>query len=345
MPKRVAVVALVVLAFVAVRFAAADSEYTAATMGHLEASTGVVLPDWYVDFPWLAVGLEGDGLVFVTQTVDPFGFDGHSTRFLSPGYRFTRVGYPLAAKAVTLGVDDLAPVGLFVVSVAGVAMAAWAAERLSRRVGPAAWLLVANPSMLLGFLAGTAEPFGIGLASVAIVSRSAWAATAVAMVRPSLLVALAGRWRLVAVGGAVAVGMRLIAGQLFGRVEGAHVFAAPFVDYVRHGSPEAWVLVGIATVVCVVGVFRRDWAWVLSGLMVLCFSEPVIEFPVNAWRTAGSLWLVVASSGRLGDPEILDGQDPVFGVVAPVGPGETVVGGGESERLVAVDGKPGDPVV
>src|SRR5690606_40260784 len=94
MNRHVVAVALVVLAFFAVRFVTADEDYVSETMGWMASQTGVELPDWYADHPWLAVGLEGDGLVFVTQTVDPFGFEGHSDRLLRPGYRFTRIGYP-----------------------------------------------------------------------------------------------------------------------------------------------------------------------------------------------------------------------------------------------------------
>src|SRR5690606_41368952 len=92
--------------------------------------TGVVLPEWYLDHPWLPAGLNGDGMVFTTQMVDPFGREGYATRMTTAGYRFTRIGYPLATKAVPVGIDDLAPAGLIIVTTSGVGLCALMADQI-----------------------------------------------------------------------------------------------------------------------------------------------------------------------------------------------------------------------
>jgi len=306
--RRAGAVALVTLTFALIRVQHASPVAFALGAEHMQSVTGVEIPDWYHSYPWLAVGLVGDGLVFVSQTVDPFGFEGHTTRLASAGYRFTRIGYPLAAKVITLGVDDLAPVGLFVLSTAGIALAAWAATRFRDRVGWKAWLLVANPAVLFGYLMGTAEPLGIGLAGLALLSGSRWAAAAMATVRPDLLVTLLNRRRLAVVGGLVAVAVLSAALPLFGSIPAGHNLTWPLVDYFSATGSSVWLIAVAALGMVGVGIRRRDWACIASGLLVLCFAEPILEVPVNAWRTSGPLWIALAVSSQRpnGEPPIAE---------------------------------------
>src|SRR5690606_14555917 len=75
---------------------------------------------------------------------------------------------------------------------------------------------------------------------------------------------------------------------------GIHNFALPLTDYWNVQHPASWALALFAVGCVVVGVRQRSPAWLLSGLLVLCFSEPVLEDPANAWRASGMLWLLVS---------------------------------------------------
>lgn len=286
------------LTFVAIRAV----HVTEFDQGHLNATTGVELPTWYEHAPLLAAGLKGDGLLFVTQVVDPIGQEGHITQTPRPGYRFTRIGYPLSAKILTGGKDDLAPIGLFVMSTVGVAMAAWAADRMRDQWGSWAWLLVANPAIIIGYIVGTAEPLGIGLAALALTKGPGWGA-AMATVRPDLLTTLIHKPRAFIAGVSAAIVVALTGIGLFGSIGRGVELTFPLVGYVTTPSVSASLLALIAAVVVSVGTWRQDWSWILSGLLVLMFAAPVLEHPVNAWRTSGMLWLVLATSVTARDRE------------------------------------------
>lgn len=251
--RRIITVGLITLAFFAVRLVTADREFVAETIPWMADQTGVVLPEWYLDHPWLPAGLNGDGMVFTTQVVDPFGRDGYATRMTTAGYRFTRIGYPLAAKAVTFGIDDLAPVGLFIVSTCGVGLCAWMADRMRAHWGPWAWLLVANPAVLLGYLYGSAEPLGIGLAALALTRGAGWAAF-MATVRPDLLVVLTRRPKAFLVASGTAGLVWVTALSLFGSVRAGHNLTFPLIGYLETSSSAVWVLAAIAGLVVAVGI-------------------------------------------------------------------------------------------
>lgn len=298
--RRLSFVLLIILTFLAIRVAHAyASGYGEEDLKHLERQTGVVLPDWYAPVPWLLSGIRADAAVFVTQAIDPFGTDGYSDRILSPVQRFTRIGYPLAGWLLTGGRPSLAPIGLLAASLIGLAMLAWVADQVRDRMGFRAWLLVANPAVLWGFLRGTAEPLGMGLLALAM-TGVVWASIAVGAVRPSLLTALADKPRLLIASAGTAILVRLGGMQLFGGSvdQGAsEPFTWPFAGYLANGSPSIWLLAAIATWMVYVGVRQRRLAWLATGLLTVCLSPLVLE-GTHAWRVSGAIWVLIAFEGE-----------------------------------------------
>ena len=57
----------------------------------------------------------------------------------------------------------------------------------------------------------------------------------------------------------------------------------------RMSTVAGWILAVIAVATLSFGIRDRDWAWVASGLLVLCLGSDVTADPVNAWRAAGML--------------------------------------------------------
>jgi hypothetical protein len=49
-----------------------------------------------------------------------------------------------------------------------------------------------------------------------------------------------------------------------------------------------------ATITLVLGLRHRNWGWVASGLLVICFSEYVVAEAANGWRAAGVLFVLWA---------------------------------------------------
>ena len=68
----------------------------------------------------------------------------------------------------------------------------------------------------------------------------------------------------------------------------------PLLSYFEHSSVWGWALVVLALTTIVIGVRRRDWAWILGGLFVLSFGPDVTANPVNAWRVAGFIPVLLA---------------------------------------------------
>jgi len=111
------------------------------------------------------------------------GFDGQYAYFLavdplnapsymdSPAYRYTRILYPMAARALALGQPDLVPaslifVNLVMIGVGTAALAAWL-----RRRGTSAWYAAVYafyPGVLITLQRDTTEVMAYGLVAVAV---------------------------------------------------------------------------------------------------------------------------------------------------------------------------------
>jgi hypothetical protein len=302
--RRLLVVAAVIAVFVVIRIGYAEaSGFGTSDLVRFEADSGIDLPDWYGSQPWLITGLRADGQAFVGLAADPFAVGDVAERVVWPVMRYSRIGYSLAAWLVSVGNTALIPIALVLVSIASVAALTWIADRVRPRVGIRAWLLVANPAVLIGFVYGTAEPFALALLALAFVGGLGWAA-ALGITRPSFLVALWGRWRALIAALVAAVAVRVWASWVFGAsaTDGTFNFTWPFAGY--YGS--AWFLALFAVGVAVVGGMQRRWSWVVGGLFVLCFG-PTIHAAGSGWRVSGFLWVLLALDSKDLEP---GGRDP-----------------------------------
>jgi hypothetical protein len=239
---------------------------------------------------FFASGLDGDGSTFAVIALDPLGID-IGDLLKNPSYRYMRFGYPWLAKGAALGVDDAVLFGLALVGMLSVGVSAFVASRLNEIRGPWAWLLVANPALILGALRDTAEPLGVTLVSLAIFSGSIWAGLALAVVRPTFLVALAGRWRIFLVACVVAGVSKLGWSWHFGEspLTGGFNLDWPMTGVLASPSLLGWAVIVSALTTVVIGVMKGDWAWVLSGLLVICLGQVVVDTPTNAVRAAAFL--------------------------------------------------------
>ena len=240
---------------------------------------------------WFSAWSIGDGKAYAAIAADPSGVKlGQEIK--EPAYRFSRAGYSWLAAAVTLGKDALVPYGMALVGAASLAGTLALAIALRGRLGWRSWLLIANPALYLGFAGDTSEPLAALMLALAMSSGSIWAAIALGVTRPTYLLALAGRWKLVAggLGSAVALGIySLWRFGLDGAAVGGGRIGFPLAAYFESPTPAGWLLGFLAVVTIVIGVKRRDWTWVAVGVFVLSFGSDVTPNPINAWRAAGML--------------------------------------------------------
>ncbi len=152
-------------------------------------------------------------------------------------------------------------------------------------------MLVLNPALYIGFIGTTAEPLALALISISLFTGSVAAGLAVSFVREMYLVSLANRWYLFVGAVALATVFRFLwiwrfEGSLG---EGANAISVPFQGVLAEGSVLAWLvaLAGLATLL--VGIKSRDFAWILSGILVVTLSPDVFVVPVHAVRAAGIL--------------------------------------------------------
>jgi hypothetical protein len=109
-----------------------------------------------------------DGQYYYRIATEPFG----TTRgFDQPAYRYQRIAYPMAARAVALGDREAIPAALVLINVAAIALGTLAVGRLLHRHGAsAATALVwaAYAGQVAGFWRDLAEPMSMFLAAWAI---------------------------------------------------------------------------------------------------------------------------------------------------------------------------------
>ena len=240
---------------------------------------------------WFSAWSLGDGQAFATITADPSG-GKLGERIKGPAYRFSRAGYSWLASALTLGNESWVPYGMALAGALAVIGILVLAMSLRERLGPKAWLMLLNPAIYLGFGGDTSEPLGVLLLGVALSTGSVWVAAALGVTRPTYLLALLGRWRLVAGG----LGSALVLGAYslwrfgfegMGFPEGG--IALPLAAYFDNSSLGGWILALLAITTVVIGVRYRNWTWVVMGIFVLSFGYSVTPNPINAWRAAGLL--------------------------------------------------------
>lgn len=250
--------------------------------------TGIDFGEWPLFF-YTSAG--GDGEVFAVMTADLL-LQGPALTIRSTVFRYTRIGYPILTRAITLGKDTLILPGLALVGIVSLALVAFAAGWYRDALGWKSWFLVCNPAMFMGFAGDTAEPLAVLTLLIALTANSVVAAVCMALVRPSFVAALVGRWTQLAAATVAAFTIRLAAvlvlgGSLFAGTDGNLAF--PLAGYVERPSILALVVgaSGLATVVA--GMWHRDWSWIGAGFLVLSFGPVVLDDPANAVRAAGLL--------------------------------------------------------
>lgn len=248
---------------------------------------------------FFASGLNGDGATFAAVALDPLG-ENISETLRVRSFRYLRIGYPWLAALLTLGQGQLVLLGLAIVGLVAAGVVAWVASRLNEQRGPWAWLLIANPALIIGVLRDTAEPLALALIAVSIYSGSAVAGLSVSIVRPTYLVALVGRWRVFLGGLLIAALVKVYWSWHFVEplTTGGFNLSWPFDGILEAPTPLGWALVLAAVATAAVGVIRSDWSWVLSGAFVLCLGEVVFDTPMNAVRAAGYLPVLWAFGPR-----------------------------------------------
>jgi hypothetical protein len=249
---------------------------------------------------WFSAWSLGDGQAFAVIAADPSGVR-LSQVVGEPAYRFSRAGFGWLAWAISMGREVWIPYSMAVVGALAVFANTALALRLRRRLGSSSWLLILNPAVYLAFAGDTAEGLGAFFLTLALATGSKWSSAALGVTRPSYLIGLLGQGRPLWTGVGAAVGLALYSLLRFG-AEGFTVSGGrldlPLRAYWEHSTPYGWILAVAAAVTLVVGVWRRDWTWVIAGVFVLSFGPAVTAEPVNAWRAAGMLPVLWAFGSR-----------------------------------------------
>lgn len=250
--------------------------------------------------PWFSAWSVGDGQAFAVIAADPTG-KKLSQEIKEPAYRFSRAGYGWLAAAASFGQDRWIPYGMALVGGVALAGVLWITVSLRKSLGPRVWVLVLNPALYIGFAGDTAEPVAILALIYATTSGALWASAALGVTRPSYLIAILGNKRQFGTGIAAAVTLLLYSIIRFGTEElvpdgGRLDF--PLRAFMENPSVAGWVLVALAGATAGVGLKWRDWAWVVSGLLVLSLGTDVTANVENAWRAAGMLPVLWALGPR-----------------------------------------------
>ncbi len=240
---------------------------------------------------WFSAWSLGDGQAYAMIAVDPSG-ELLATHVSEAGYRFARAGYGWAAWVASLGEERYVPYGLAVVGAISLLGVLILAVYMRPRLGPRSWLIVFNPALFVGFAGDTSEPLGILVLGAAF-AWGLWSfAALVGVIRPTYLVSMFRERRLVISGLLAAAGLGLYSLLRFGAdalIPAGGRLSLPGLAYVDQVSVWGLLLAVVAIGTLVIGIRRRDWAWVLAGAFVLCFGSDVLRDPVNAWRAAGFL--------------------------------------------------------
>jgi hypothetical protein len=310
---------IVVLIGVAFRWVITErADLSPADLQRFEAQSGIDLPDAYGDLPFFLLWTRGDGQAFVTLAAD-LTLDGPSQRLMVPSYRYGRVGYAWLGRIAALGRVDWIPIGLMAVNLVSLAGIAAITAKLVGRFGARAYLLVLNPGLYVGFARDTAEPAGVLLLLLAVVSGSAVvagiAAGGLGTLRPSLALGLPVRGRnLLAVIGSSAVLFGLVRAVAYLNIDDTttpiETIVPPLTGYLDvFTQEETHIVVGAIMLLVavgatgIVGVFRRrGWvrfSWVANVALLLSMGAFVLNDPFNWTRAAvilPVLWALPRSS-------------------------------------------------
>lgn len=292
-PRREAWLVVIAVALIALlyRYAWLPSD-PAAALQHARDTLGLPVMDVS---GWFSAWTLGDGQIFAIIATDPLGLD-EGWLLTQPAYRYGRAGFGWLAWVASLGQAEWVPYGMAIVGALAVTALFLLAWKLRPVVGRSAWLIVLNPAVFIGFAGDTAETLGVLALAWAIATGQLWASAALGVIRPSFLVGLVGRWRLLTSGviSAVVLGFLLIARFGFRPEQYGEGIALPLLGYITEPSPQSIVLGLLALTTLGVGLRRRDWGWVTSGAFVLCFSPAVLQDVNNGWRAAGMLFVLWA---------------------------------------------------
>jgi hypothetical protein len=280
--------------------------------------------------PWFSGWTFGDGQAFAVVATDPLGDDAGAT-LGDPAYRYMRAGFGWLTWMVSLGRPGMVPYAMTAIGLASIGLLYLLAVRRRGHLGPSAWLLCLNPAVFVALARGTAESLGVLLLTLAwLTGRWAWAA-ALGVVRPSFLVALVGKRRLVGSGLIVGVCIALSAAWRFGfdLSQYGGRLTLPVVGYVKAADALSWLVALAALATVLLGIRERRWDWMVAGTFVLCLAPAVVEHSINSIRAAGMLpvlWAIgtVDPSATRGDSEpevVLDLRPDSLTLSGAPGPG------------------------
>lgn len=253
---------------------------------------------------WFSAWTIGDGQAFAVIASDPLGQD-QGLLLRQPGYRYGRAGFGWLAWIASLGQPKWVPYGMAAVGLLGLVGGLLLAIHLRPTLGRAAWMIVLNPAVLIGFAGDTSETVAVFALGLAMATGYGWVAMAVGVIRPTYLFALSARWKLLVWGAAATVALGLFSISRFGLdlSQYAGRLGIPLVGYAEAMSLSSALLGLLALVTVLVGIRAGNPAWVISGILVLCFTNRVLQEAVNSWRAAGLLFVLWAfgPSHRPGD--------------------------------------------
>ncbi len=248
---------------------------------------------------WFSAWAAGDGQAFAVIAADPLGLD-EGWRLAEPAYRYGRAGFGWLAWVASLGQEEWVPYGLAIVGLATTVASFLLAARLRSHLGVRAWLIAFNPAVVIALAGDTAEGLGALALAWALASGRWWASAALGVIRPTFLVALVGRWRclLWGLGTAVTFGVLWILRFGFEPTQYGGRLGLPSAGYIEQPSLMTVGFAFFALLTLVLGLRHRDWGWVASALLVLCFRGDVLGAAHNGLRAVGMLFVLWAFGPR-----------------------------------------------
>lgn len=274
------------------------------------------------------VGLGHDGQQFYAVARHPFDPPAARDQLDSPAYRYRRILFPAIAGVLAPGGGRTLVFTLLGVSLAGVALGAWATSRLP---GAPAWLPIAvgltpGVGVALALSLSDALATGLTLAAVAASLRQRWATMTIALIgaaltRETLLLVAVGllltpglptRWRVASVVApfGIAGGWALWSAHALGTplLEGSGQVGPPLLGWLQSDSSPRGLVVGIlTTIVLAVGAWRTRYTdravSIVLGLhaaLMACLATDVTTSWLNTTRVAApvfalAVWSIVRS--------------------------------------------------
>ncbi len=280
-------------------------------------------------------GLGHDGQQFYAVARHPFDPPAVRDQLDSPAYRYRRILFPALAGTLAPNGGRSLVFALLAISLAGVALGAWATSRLP---GAPAWLplavgLTPGVGVALALSLGDALATGLTLAAVAASLRRRWAWMTVALVAAALtretliLVAvgllftpgLPNRWKLASILSPLATAgtWALWSAHALGTpaLDGSGQLGLPFVGWLQSAESPLGQLVGLLTLlVLAVGAWRTRTSdrgvAILLGLhclLMVCLADDVTSSWLNTTRVGApvfalAVWAIVATPAATGNP-------------------------------------------